>query len=190
LCIETINGAGQQASAQPLPAAGPGKYVDKDGTIHLPRGYRMNWTHLGTWSVDGKDGSKNMHDVYAEPDAVNAFRKTGKWPEGATIVKEIRDAQTGKMTTGNVRWDGPILKWFVMVRDNNHMFPDNPNWGRGWGWGLYDVHDPNKNISTDYKTDCIGCHIPAEHTDWVYTQGYPTLHETENKGSKSTGASD
>lgn len=189
LCVGIINGASQQmVSGQSSPATGPGKYVAKDGGIHLPRQYRLNWTHLGTWCVEGKDGSKSMHDVFAEPGAVDAFRKTGKWPEGATIVKEIRASEGGKMTTGNVRWDGPVLKWFVMVRDTNHMFPGNPNWGRGWGWGLYNVDDPNKNISTDYKIDCIGCHIPAEHTDWVYTQGYPTLHESENhKGGKSTG---
>jgi hypothetical protein len=128
--------------------------------------------------VEGKkNGPGNLHDVYTEPEAVTAFQNTGKWPQGATIVKEIRASQKAKMTTGNAHWDGQIIQWFVMVKDTNHTFPGNPNWGRGWGWGLYSIDDPKKNISTDFKIDCIGCHTPAEHTDWIYTHGYPILNE-------------
>ena len=62
-----------------------------------------------------------------------------------------------------------------MVKDNNKTFPGNPNWGRCWGWTLYTIDDPKTNTSTDYKIDCLGCHVPAEKTDWIYTQGYPIL---------------
>ncbi len=186
LCVGRQNGAGQQSVPGPAQAAATlGKYVDKDGTIHLPEDYRPKWIHLGSWYVEGKRGEAgDVHDVYAEPEAVEAFRSTGKWPPGATIVKEIRTSQRGKMTTGNVHWDGQIKQWFVMVKDTDHAFPGNPNWGRGWGWGLYNTNDPKKNISSNYKTDCIGCHTPAEHTDWVYTQGYPILHEQEGPFKK------
>jgi hypothetical protein len=34
---------------------------------------------------------------------------------------------------------------------------------------------PDKQVATDYKKDCLGCHIPARGTDWVYVQGYPVL---------------
>jgi len=179
LWVGMQNGVGQQlGSSQSQPAATPGKYVDKDGTIRLPEDYRLKWTHLGSWYVEGKqNGPGNLHDVYAEPEAVTAFQNTGKWPQGATIVKEIRESRKAKMTTGNAHWDGQIIQWFVMVKDTNHTFPGNPNWGRGWGWGLYSIDDPKKNISTDFKIDCIGCHIPAEHTDWIYAHGYPILNE-------------
>jgi hypothetical protein len=176
----------QSVSSSPQPAAALGKYVDKDGTIHLPEDYRLKWIHLGSWYVEGKNGEAGqVHDVYAEPEAVAAFRDTGKWPAGATIVKEIRDGQNGKMTTGNVNWDGQIKQWFVMVKeDTNRKFSGNPNWGLGWGWGLYSIDDPKKNISTDYKVDCKGCHIPAQQTDWVYTHGYPPLNEKEGPFKK------
>lgn len=157
------------------PAAAVGKYVDKDGTIHLPEDYRLKWVHLGSWAVDGKQ----LHDVYTEPEVVEAFRSTGQWPQGATIVKEIRASEGGKMTTGNVHWDGPIVQWFVLVKDHNNTFPGNPNWGNGWGWGLFKIDDPKKNVSTNFKKDCLNCHVPAEKTDWTYTEGYPVLHEKE-----------
>lgn len=37
----------------------------------------------------------------------------------------------------------------------------------------FDVGDPLKTTSTDYKTDCLSCHLPA--SDWIYVQGYPSL---------------
>jgi hypothetical protein len=34
-----------------------------------------------------------------------------------------------------------------------------------------------KTTSTDYKTDCLSCHLPAEASDWIYVQGYPSLKQ-------------
>ena len=34
---------------------------------------------------------------------------------------------------------------------------------------------PDKQVATDFEKDCLGCHIPARTTDWVYVQGYPVL---------------
>ena len=176
----------QTVSSSPPPAGALGKYVDKDGSIRLPEDYRLKWIHLGSWSVEGKNGEAGeVHDVYTEPETVAAFRNTGKWPAGATIVKEIRAGEKGKMTTGSVNWDGQIKQWFVMVKGtSDRTFPENANWGLGWGWGLYSIDDPKKNISTDYKIDCRGCHVPAKQTDWVYTHGYPTLFEKEGPFKK------
>jgi hypothetical protein len=30
---------------------------------------------------------------------------------------------------------------------------------------------------TDYGTDCLSCHLPAEGSDWIYIQGYPSLKQ-------------
>lgn len=51
-------------------------------------------------------------------------------------------------------------------------------WGDGWGWALYKPDERGKNVATDYKTDCLGCHIPAKSNDWVYIEAYPTLKTT------------
>jgi hypothetical protein len=180
-----ISAGAQSDSGSPQPAADLGKYVDKDGAIRLPEDYRLKWIHLGSWFVEGEPGKGQVHDVYTEPEAVAAFRKNGKFPPGTTLVKEIRASTSGKMTTGNVNWAGPIVQWFVMVKDKDTpTFPNNPNWGLGWGWGLYKIDDPKKNISTDYKIDCKTCHVPARQTDWVYTHGYPTLFEKEGPFKK------
>jgi hypothetical protein len=34
-----------------------------------------------------------------------------------------------------------------------------------------------KTTSTDYETDCLSCHLPAEASDWIFLQGYPLLKQ-------------
>src|SRR4029453_19265410 len=53
--------------------------------------------------------------------------------------------------------------------------PGNPLWGDGWGWSWFDADKPLKTTSTDYHTDCQGCHVPAKATVWIYVNGYPVL---------------
>ena len=97
LLVRKASGVGEpQATTQAQPdATPPGKHVDKDGTIHVPQDYRLKWTHLGSWFVAGgtTGGNGTVHDVYTEPETVAEFRKTGKWPQWATLVKEIRSAR-------------------------------------------------------------------------------------------------
>ena len=164
-------------AAQP---AGPEmKPSDKDGNIHVPERYRMGYEYLGTWSVGGKTpGAEQLHFVYASPGATAAFRKEGKFPDGTVLVKEVYDAKTAAMTTGPAVSRADTLKgWFVMIKDSRNSHPANPLWGNGWGWSWFDAGKPMKTTSTNYHSDCLGCHTPAKDTDWTYTQGYPTLHE-------------
>jgi hypothetical protein len=48
-------------------------------------------------------------------------------------------------------------------------------WADGWGWALFNADSPDKQVATDYRKDCWGCHVPAASTDRVYIQGYPVL---------------
>jgi len=174
-------GTATHAAEPPPVVIPPGKFAAADGSIRLPEEYRT-WTHLGSWYVaEGKNGEINSHQIYAEPEAVTEFRRTQKWPHGTTIVKEVRSTKSGKLTTGPGTWDGALQLWFVMVKDTKRTFPGNPIWGRGWGWGLFLIDDPQRNTATDYKIDCLGCHIPAQTTDWVFQYGYPVLNETEGQ---------
>ena len=95
--------------------------------------------------------------------------------DGAVLVKEIRQAVWEEMPTGHVVREGDVKLWLVMVRDSKGLFPGNKNWGEGWGWALFKAEDPAKNASTNYREDCLPCHMDAKPNDWVYVQGYPTL---------------
>ncbi|MDP3777578.1 MAG: cytochrome C [Methylotenera sp.] len=153
-----------------------GTIVDQKGNISLPKDYRLNWNHMGSWVVlDAGAPGHGFHDVYAQKEAVNAYRKTGKFPDGSILVKEVRKVESGEQTTGKAHWAGSTNIWFVMVKDNKGRFPGNAHWQEGWGWALYDAKDPSRNVSKSFKETCMGCHTPAKRTDWVFINGYPTL---------------
>ena len=155
-------------------------YVDKQGNISFPKGFRTSMVHLGSWFVP-EGGASGFHDVYTEKASVDAYRKTGKFPDGATIVKELRASEKGDYTTGSgvSHSNSTIKQWFVMIKDSSGRFADKPEWGDGWGWALY---TPDKvgagdirNTVKSYKSECLACHVPAKANDWVYTEAYPIL---------------
>ena len=45
------------------------------------------------------------------------------------------------------------------------------------GWSWFDADKPNQTTSKDYHSDCLGCHQPAQATDFSYVQGYPVLRK-------------
>jgi len=100
----------------------------------------------------------------------------GHFPDGAVLVKEVFATSTNEMTTGTVSHADKLKGWFVMMKDSKETHPGNPLWGDGWGWSWFDADKPLKTTSTEYHTDCQGCHVPAKATDWIYVNGYPVLH--------------
>src|ERR1700744_1975767 len=76
----------QQSSAAFLP----------DGKLKLPTGFR-NWVFVGgPLTPNGLNGGKasfpEFHNVYVEARNLDAFKKTGSFPEGTLIVKELTRA--------------------------------------------------------------------------------------------------
>lgn len=159
--------------------------VDDSGNITLPENYRSEWTFLGTWSIAEKEveqssaasghGAAGLHNVYTQPGVAEYFRENGSFPDGAMVVKELLKANTSTMTTGTVSRGVEVEGWFIMVKDTNGRFDSSPLWGDGWGWVLYNASDTKNPVTQNYKTECIGCHIPARHDDWIYLSGYPVL---------------
>jgi len=153
--------------------------VDADGNLHVPGDYRLKYQFLGSWAVADNEvqGSKELHVVYASPDAVSSYRANGHFPDGTVLVKEVFHAATGQMTTGTVSRAGTLKGWFVMVKDSTGRHAGNRLWGDGWGWSWFDAANPSKTTSTDYKTNCQYCHVPAKASDWIYVSGYPPLRQ-------------
>ncbi|MCM0148777.1 cytochrome P460 family protein [Photobacterium galatheae] len=150
-------------------------FVDSKGNITLPPDFRTNLFHLGSWFVPEGDAS-GFHDVYMDKTGISAFRATDEYADGTVIVKELRQSQTGDFTTGKgvAFATGDIKQTFVMIKDKQNRFKDNPNWGDGWGWALFKPGQ-TKNLSGNYQTDCLGCHLPVKNKDLVYSDYYPTL---------------
>ena len=91
------------------------------------------------------------------------------------LVKELLKATTAPMTTGIVSRGTEVEGWFILIKDTEGRFDSNPLWGDGWGWALFNADQPDTPVTKNYKTECVGCHIPARNDDWVYVSGYPVL---------------
>ncbi len=160
------------------------------GAISVPEDYTL-WPTLGTWThakIDG--GITNIHEyhvVYTQPETIEYYQKKRRFPDGAVLVKELLHAETMSMTTGPAVGHATTIKgYFVLVRDTKGRFKDSPLWGDGWGWSFFNADDRVKTISTDYRVDCIPCHVPAKDLaprnakkddKWIYTLGYPVLQK-------------
>src|SRR5947209_14577767 len=96
-----IVGLGLTASAVYLVVAKPvaaqteqsSVVFNADGTMQLPTGFRK-WVFVGAPLTpnglnDGKAGFPEYHNVYVEQKNVDAYLKTGEFPEGTVIVKEL-----------------------------------------------------------------------------------------------------
>lgn len=152
-------------------------YVDGQGDISLPANYRKTFTHLGTYSVASKTGgtTDELHGVYTRPEDAQAYKRNGRFPDGAILVKEVYSTKSEPLTTGDVSWASKVKIWFVMVKDSKGRFKGNNLWGDGWGWALFEAKDPLKQVAKDYKGDCKACHVPAQKDDWLYVGRFPDL---------------
>lgn len=178
-----VFGASARAEDSPAPEAmhlgeGEGRIVDPELAVPSEN-YREEWVFLGSFSVladEPEEGAKEMHAVYAEQEAVRAYLETGSFPDGAKIVKDVFETETEYLTTGTASYASELAGRFVMVKDSQNTKADqSPLWGHGWGWAFYEGTETRHTITTDYESDCLGCHQPAQETDYLYTQGYPLL---------------
>ena len=151
--------------------------VDAQGNLRVPANYQTSYESLGSWAIaaDQGQGSKELHNVYASPGAIEAYRKNGRFSDGSVLVKEVFETATKPMTTGTVSHADKLKGWFVMVKDSKNSHPGNPLWGDGWGWSWFDADKPLKTTSKNYKVNCLSCHVPARSTDWIYVEGYSPL---------------
>ena len=175
LLIITAHGQTEISASSNTPKAKA--VVDANGNLHVPDAYRTTYQYLGSWAVAAGQGqgSKELHVVYASPGTVALYRKNGSFPDGAVLVKEVFEAATGQMATGTVSHAENLKGWFVMVKDSKSRHAGNKLWGDGWGWSWFDSGNPEKTTSTDYKMNCLPCHVPARASDWIYVGGYPQL---------------
>lgn len=167
-------------------------YVDEKGNITLPEDFETAFVHIGTVSVAPKPGEavNEIHGAYTRKEDLEAFRRDGRFPDGAVLVKDVRATSNSKLTTGNAAYGAAVKVWFVMIKDTKGRFPDNEIWGDGWGWGLFEGKDRSKQVAVNYATECRSCHVPAKKNDWVYTQCYPALTEVPKKTASAESPSE
>lgn len=176
--------AGLLGSAMSVADSGIGAAVfNKNGELKLPQGYRQ-WVFIGAPLTPhglngGKAGFPEYHHVYVNPDAFDVYKRTGTFPEGAVIAKELVLVKKGKHEDGS--YDAPSGRGYfadkyngmdVMVKDNKRFSKTN-----GWGFFNFGHHSPPymTHARSAPKNNCASCHAANAKKDMVFTQFYPIL---------------
>ena len=164
-------------------------HFDSDGKLKRPTGYRA-WVFVGApLTPDGLNNGKanfpEYHHVYIEQRNVEAYLKTGSFPEGTVIVKELTRVLTptfpdGSRTepSGRGYFNGEYNGMDVTVKDSKRFATTN-----GWGFFNFGHHAwPLAESSTEASVaECAGCHIAnVANTDMTWIQFYPLLRDKES----------
>src|SRR5262245_60718028 len=128
-------------------ASGSTAVFDSNGRLKRPTGYRR-WIFLGVPLTpnglnDGKAGFPEYHHVYVEERNLDAYLKTGSFPEGTVIVKELTRVldptfPDGSRTepSGRGFFNGAFNGMDVTVKDSKRFAKTN-------GWGFFNFgHHP------------------------------------------------
>jgi hypothetical protein len=149
---------------------------NKDGTLIRPIGYRK-WTYVGTPVTpndmnDGNAPFPEFHAVYVNPAAFNHYEKTGKFPDGTVLVKELTSVGSNDASSGKGYFMGEFIGLEVSIKDKTR-FEDEPG---NWAYFSFGHKYPLKDKAiAQPAASCNACHEGVADEDWVFTQYYPVL---------------
>jgi hypothetical protein len=155
-----------------------------DGKMQLPTGYRR-WVFVGAPLTpnglnNGMANFPEYHNVYVEAQNVDAYLKTGSFPEGTVFVKELTRLLNptfpdGSRTepSGRGFFNGAFNCMDVTVKDSKRFAKTN-----GWGFFTFGHHPEPCDRTAEEKpvSECAWCHIAnVAKTDMTWVQFYPML---------------
>jgi len=157
-----------------------------DGKVKLPTGFRK-WVFVGAPLTpnglnNGSAGFPEFHHVYVEQKNVDAYLKTGEFPQGTVFVKELTRLLSPvfpdgsrKEPSGRGFFNGELNGIDMTVKDGKRFAKTN-------GWGFFTFgHHPLPYAETAEEapiSQCGGCHVAnVAKTDMTWIQFYPLLRD-------------
>jgi hypothetical protein len=178
--------SGHVVAAAPQSAA----VFDADGRLELPSpAIFRRWVFVGApLTPEGlnndKAGFPEYHNVYIEQKNVDAFLRTGSFPEGTVIVKELTRVlkptfpdSSRTEPSGRGYFNGEYNGIDLTVKDSKRFAKTN-----GWGFFTFGHHPLPYDRTAAEKpvTECAGCHISfVAKTDMTWIQFYPILRDKD-----------
>ena len=148
-----------------------------DGKLKFPANYR-EWVYL-TSGVDMSYGpAMNMghstfDNVFVNPEAYQAFLKTGTWPDKTVLVLEVRAAGSkGSINKNGHFQTGGVLGREVHVKDEARFE------GK---WAFFGFEKGDTGNLFPKEMDCYSCHQQHAAVDTTFVQFYPTLLDIAKK---------
>lgn len=167
-----ITAVAVQAEAAPTAA----KYT-ATGELLMPKNYRQ-WVFVGAPLTpndmnDGKAAFPEFHHVYIDPASFAAYKKSGVFPAGTVIVKELAGVGAKSSASGKGYFAGEFSGIAAAVKDAKRFAKEPGNWAyfsfAGDGGKALPSAKPQATAA------CNACHQQNAAEDWVFTQHYPVL---------------
>lgn len=138
--------------------------IAADPQVSYPAGYR-NWHHVKSMVVDKghplHEAFGGIHHLYANPKAVAGY-KSGKFPDGATIVFDLLEANSAD----NAVTEGTRKVVGVMHKDAKKYAATG-----GWGFEGFGGGDrKNRVVQDNAASACFACHEPQKGHDYVFSR--------------------
>jgi hypothetical protein len=165
---------------------------DAQGNMMLPDPHVFRrWVFVGAPLTpnglnEGKANFPEYHHVYIEGKNVDVYLKTGSFPEGTVIVKELTRVLDPKFPdgsrlepSGRGYFNGAYNGIDVTVKDSKRFAKTN-----GWGFFTFGHHPlPYTDKAAEAPaTECASCHQSyVAKTDMTWVQFYPLLRDKDPK---------
>jgi Cytochrome P460 len=156
----------------------------EDGKLVFPANYR-EWIYLTSgldmsYSPNGMAGHSMFDNVFVNPEAYQAFTRTGTWPDKTILVLETRVAATN----ASINKSGHFQTVELMGREVH--VKDEARFPGKWAFFGFDDNDTAKMVPPEAA--CYSCHEKHGAVDTTFVQFYPTLIEiAKTKATLSAG---
>lgn len=156
-------------------AQGAAKYNAK-GELQIPKNYRQ-WVFVGAPVTpndlnNGKAAFPEFHHVYINPSSYAAYKKTGTFPNGTVLVKELATVGAKSSSSGNGYFAGEFIGVAASVKDAKRFAKEPGNWAYFSFMG-----DNGKAVTSAKAQPTAACNVCHQQNteDWVFTDHYPVL---------------
>jgi len=158
---------------------------DKDGNLIQPVDYEWRtWMYIGTPitpnSLNPPEAPfPEFHNVYIDPISFEHFSKTGEFPDGTLLIKELVSVGATKAASGNGYFQGDFIGLEAAYKDSKR-YPNEPG---NWAYFTFSHEAPPypSTAALQPAASCNSCHEVNAADDWVFTQYYPVIRAVKPK---------
>ena len=159
-------------------------FNDKGQLIRPDVSYR-EWVYIGTPLTPNalnppEAPFPEFHNVYIHPSDFDHWKRTGTFPDGTVIIKELVLIGATQAVSGKGYFMGEYTGLEAAIKDSKR-FKDEPG---HWAYFTFGHSYPLADTAEAFPASaCNACHEASAAEDFVFTQFYPVLRAA--KGSKS-----
>ena len=159
--------------------------------LQRPEGYRK-WVFVGLPLTPndmngGQAAFPEFHSVYIDPVSFAHYERSGDFPDGTILVKELINVGSKSAVSGKGYFMGDFIGLEATVKSAKH-YPDEPG-----NWAYFSFTNPEGGKPSALAeafpaASCNACHAASAEDDFVFTQYYPVLTAAKGQNQRKAQA--